>query len=200
MGENRVGKVMKESNIGSNSKHIVNTPKDYQECSREVYDLLDAFNNLPTAEEQEEVLDVIYDALYDRSYIEVLSERVVMSKTREIAHLNQLISTYEKKIEDQRVTINNITNEQQGNKRKILRRKIKGLLIIINNIKHYLGDKWQTVFPGGVEHVDEFLYMVDTQNVLGTDTWSGYEKKYSTNLESEYSEEDCGAGNEQELF
>ena len=62
---------------------------DYQECSREVFDLINAFNNLPTAEEQEEVLDVIYDALYSRSYVKALSDRIVQSQIKEIADLNQ---------------------------------------------------------------------------------------------------------------
>lgn len=149
------------------------------ECSKEVYDILVAFNNLPSLAEQEEVMDVIYDELYKKSYLETMRNRVVFSQSIEIDELHDTITEYEKKIKDQKNTINNLL-AAQGGKKRTLRDWIKGLLIIINNIKHYLGDSWETIFPGGVKNVDAFLKMVDTQHIMDSDTWSKYEIKEST--------------------
>lgn len=148
------------------------------ECSKEVYDILVAFNNLPSLAEQEEVMNVIYDELYKKSYLETMRSRVVFSQSIEIDELHDTITEYEKKTKDQKNTINNLL-AAQGEKKRTLRAWIKGLLIIINNIKHYLGDSWEAIFPGGAKNVDAFLKMVDTQHIMDSDTWSQYEAKES---------------------
>lgn len=52
---------------------------DMVQCSKEVYDVLTAFNNLPSLSEQEEVLDLIYDALYKRNYKAALENQIIQS-------------------------------------------------------------------------------------------------------------------------
>ena len=67
----------------------------------------------------------------------------------------------------------------------------KGLLIIIGNLKHYLGEAWKTIFPNGSDDVEAFLKQVDTQKILDTDTWSKYEQMAAEdNMEPKPEEDD----------
>ena len=130
--------------------------QEKQECSQEVYDLLVAFNNLPSLAEQEEVLDVIYDALYDRSYRETLQQRITDAQSRHIEGLEEDIRVLKSTISDQNKKIMNLI-EAQGEKKKTLRTRINGLLSIIGKLKQYLGEEWQDVFQEDAEEIDAFL-------------------------------------------
>lgn len=144
-------------------------PIEMQECSKAVYDILVAFNNLSSLAEQEEVLDVIYDALYCKMIREVLDARV--AREFEIERAN-----HEKERNELRAEINKmkVANEELRSlqTRKGLRHSKQQLLIIINNLKHYLGDSWQSIFPYGSQDVDAYLEQVDVQGILHQDTWS----------------------------
>lgn len=149
-----------------------------QMCSKEVYDLLKAFNALESIEEQEEVLDVIYDAMYRRSYKEVIKDRVVLQKDREISELHAEYGDLRAKLEIMEAQNEKLKNQiklVEGERKKKLRQTKRGLLIIISNLKHYLGDSWWTIFPAGMDNVESFLKQVDHENIMNQDTWSRYE-------------------------
>ncbi|MCQ2172749.1 MAG: hypothetical protein MJZ17_08385 [Bacteroidales bacterium] len=151
---------------------------DMVQCSKEVYDVLTAFNNLPSLSEQEEVLDLIYDALYKRNYKAVLENQVIQSLRQDNHKLEDTRRELKKDLIDAKHKIDNLQGQiktfESGRKGK-LRSVIRELLIIINNVKHYLGEGWDTIFPNGVEDVEAFLKEVDTQKILEMDTWSKYE-------------------------
>lgn len=137
------------------------------ECSKEIYFILDAFNKLSTKAEQEEVADVIFDALYKKKIQEVLSSYVITSMRHEYDLLKAKYAQLQSQFE-------NATKNQ--NKKLIYHRTVaKKLLIIISNIKHYLGNGWNSVFPFGMKDVEKFLSQVDIEKILSTDTWSKYE-------------------------
>lgn len=149
-----------------------------QVCSQDVYNLLKAFNELSSIEEQEEVLDVIYDAFYRRSYKGVIEDRLMQQANQEIDQLR-------KEVEDLRSENNKLENRVReadimihSESKKSLRAAKKGLLIIVGNLKHYLGKQWYTIFPGGSGDVDEFLRKIDSSRVMCQDTWSRYEQLY----------------------
>ena len=148
------------------------------QCNKEVYDVLTAFNNLPSLSEQEEVLDLIYDALYKQNYKTILENRIIQGLRQDNQNLEDSRRELEEDLKEARQKIDNLQGHikmtQSGKKGK-LRSIIRGLLIIIGNVKHYLGEEWNTIFPNGVDDVDEFLKEVDTQRILERDTWSKYE-------------------------
>lgn len=137
-------------------------------CSKEVYDVLVAFNNLPSLEQQEEVLDVIYDALHKRKIEDVLNERLDHSLNLEYERVKSEVVTLENRLAAQQIL-------KERESKKNLRKAKRGLLVILNNIKHFLGDSWETVLPGGMQEVDSFISNVDTEHVMSTNTWSEYE-------------------------
>ena len=156
--------------------------KEMQVCSKAVYDILVAFNNLGSLEEQEEVLDVIYDALSGKVLREVLASRLDKERSATILDLKRQVIDMETENNDLKIKlkfkeqkIKNILSVVESDSRKKLRNANNGLLIIINNLKHYLGDSWQTIFPGGCGNVDEFLRKVDTKFIMNQDTWSRYD-------------------------
>lgn len=149
------------------------------QCSKGVYDVLTAFNNLPSLSEQEEVLDLIYDALYKQNYQTVLENRIIQGLRQDNQELEDSRRELEEDLKYAQQKIDNLQGHikmtQTGRKGK-LRSIITGLLIIIGNVKHYLGEEWSTIFPNGVDDVDAFLKTVDTQKILESDTWSKYEE------------------------
>ncbi len=166
--------------------------KEMQVCSKAVYDILVAFNNLGSLEEQEEVLDVIYDALNGKVLREVLASRLDKGHAVIIRDLKRQISVLESENRDLKETlkskdkkIKNILSVVASNSKKNLKNANNGLLIIINNLKHYLGDSWQTIFPGGCEDVDEFLRKVDTKHIMRQDTWSRYDDMENSRSQSD---------------
>lgn len=165
------------SNINKDTKQV---------CSQAVYNLLKAFNELSSLEEQEEVLDVIYDAMYRRSYKEVIRDRTILQKDREIAELQSENGNLKAKIEIIEAHNENLQNQikiVEGKKK--LRNIKRGLLIIISNLKHYLGDSWWTIFPGGMDNVEAFLKLVDNDNIMNQNTWSRYEPSGSQKEEQD---------------
>lgn len=146
-----------------------------QVCSKAVYDLLMSFNALSSIEEQEEVLDVIYETMYHRSYKAVLTARVVLEahvEQEEIEKENAMLRSRNELLEDKIVKYASAVETDGKKKLKMARR---GLLAIINNIKHFLGDSWENVLPGGMAKVDEYLAEVDVEGILGRITWREYE-------------------------
>lgn len=152
--------------------------KRYITNSQAVKELLGSFNKL-SASEQEEVLDIIYDALYHKSYKAVIRDRCFIEKDHTIKELNIKLGQKQSVIDELLDKIDRLGMEivkaQQGNKKKTLRDHKKGLLIIIYNLKHYLGDKWDTIFPNGSSDVDKFLDMVDGWGLKYQKTWEKYE-------------------------
>lgn len=152
--------------------------KVYTTNSQAVKELLEGFNQL-NGIEQEEVLDIIYDVMYDKSYKSVLKDRVILEKVSnikylkgEIDHRNQIIQSQIEEIKKLGLQIQQIG---QGKKKKALRNQKKGLLIIIYCLKHYLGDKWYTIFPNGPEQVDKFLDSIDSEGLRNQPVWEKYE-------------------------
>ena len=148
------------------------------QCTKEVYDVLTAFNNLPSLSEQEEVLDLIYDALYEKNYKTVLENQIINSLRQHNQYLEETKRENEEELKEAKLKIESLQKHIKllsSSKKNQLRASNKGLLIIIGNLKHYLGDEWNTIFPNGVDDVEAFLHKVDTQKILETDTWSKYE-------------------------
>lgn len=153
--------------------------KEMQVCSQAVYDILVAFNNLSSLSEQEEVLDVIYDALYKKVLREVMSNSIISGQKAEIQELSAEIKELKAENKDLQSIIQEkkVAYEEllQSATRKRWKSTKKGLLIIISNLKHYLGDSWQTIFPNGCENVDQFLEQIDGEGIMYQDTWSRFE-------------------------
>jgi len=156
-------------------------------CTEKVHEVIKAFNNCDTYDEQLEVTNLICDVMWKTTY------RALMEKYVE-SGLNQKIKSLSQELKDANIKIGELTSERDELKFKLsnehkrvteiaerLTRKgaTKGLLVIINNIKHYLGDKWNTIFPGdNIKYVDDYLACVDAnRQILGTDTWTQYEEK-----------------------
>lgn len=146
-------------------------------CSKAVFDLLKAFNDLPSVEEQEEVLDTIAEAMNGRVFREVMSERVNSELKKENRELKAEIRDLKEEIREMDEVITKMKEADENQGRKALRNQKKGLLIIVSNLRHYLGDAWETVFPNGCGNVDDFLRRIDKDGILQQDTWSRYETK-----------------------
>lgn len=147
--------------------------KDRQVCSHEVYDLLTMFNGLPTREEQEEVLDVIYDAMYDSSYREVIGSRVIRQLHREIEQLkyeNLLLTLDNESLEGIRDKLEKrleaIDEAAFGNGKKNLMKTKRNLLAIINTVRRHVGEQWEAAFGEDASRIDSYLENVDTQHIL----------------------------------
>lgn len=141
-----------------------------QVCSQAVYDLLVSFNALPSLEEQQEVLDVIYDAMYRTSYREVIRDRVV----RRLRDENALLSM---EVDDLREKQQKISEVVFSNGKKKLRETKRELLRIICNLRHYLGDEWHTILPWGSEQMDRYLEEIDHECILRQNTWRAHEEQ-----------------------
>jgi|GEM_PF-4866087 hypothetical protein len=115
--------------------------------SPELCRVIDEFNAL-NEEGQSQVMDILYDGMYQKTYREIVANRA-MTGPHKNAH-----------------------------------RLIKGLLIIIGNVKHYLGDRWDTLFPNGSHDVDAYLEKVDRDGILKMDTWSRYENRQNSDQDT----------------
>ncbi len=135
--------------------------EEMQVCSKAVYDILVAFNNLPSLSEQEEVLDVIYDVLHKKVIREVMADSVITGQERIIQDLNAEVKDLKAENQDLQAIVKAkkeaIVQLEQAGTRERWKNVKKGLRIIISNLKHYLGDSWDTIFPAGCKGVDEFL-------------------------------------------
>lgn len=147
-----------------------------QVCSMAVYDLLMSFNALSSIEEQEEVLDVIYETMYHRSYKAVLAERVIREAHMEQEEIEKENAALRRRNEFLEGKIVKYASAAETDGKKKLKMTRRGLLTIINNIKHFLGNSWENVIPGGMAKVDEYLAEVDAEGILGRITWREYEK------------------------
>lgn len=61
-------------------------------------ELIRLFNDLPSGEEQSQVVDILYDAMYGRNIRDVLSERVISEKDKDIAALREEVAAQKKTI------------------------------------------------------------------------------------------------------
>ncbi len=160
--------------------------EEMQVCSKAVYDILVAFNNLPSLSEQEEVLDVIYDALHKKVILEMMADSVITGQERTIQDLNAEVKELKAENQDLQAIVKAkkeaIVQLEQAGTRKRWKNTKKGLLIIIINLKHYLGDSWETIFPAGCKGVDEFLQKIDNEGIIHQDTWSRYENMVDEDL------------------
>lgn len=148
-------------------------------CSQKVADAIKAFNNCDSYDEQLEVLDLLCDVMWRTTYRAIVGKYVekgfIQNKNEVEAELKELRITkgqLESENEELRFRVKELS-ERYTNKSVT-----KGLLTIINNIKHYLGEDWDTLFPGGMIEVNKFLSIVDcNRHIIDTDTWTQYEEK-----------------------
>lgn len=150
-------------------------------CSQKVADAIKAFNNCDSYDEQLEVLDLLCDVMWKTTYRAIVEKYVEKGLTQnknkvevELKELRTIKGQLESENEELKFKVKELS--ERFTKKSVM----KGLLTIINNIKHYLGDDWNTLFPGGMIEVNKFLAVVDcNQCIIGTDTWTQYETKDS---------------------
>lgn len=111
----------------------------------------------------------------ESEYKAVLSEQKaeIQELEAEIAELKAETEDMRGILQNKKAIIQKLTVEYS---KRNWKNEKKGLLIIIGNLKHYLGDTWRTIFPNGSENVDAFLEKIDTKRILSQDTWNWYEK------------------------
>ena len=78
------------------------------QCTKEVYDVLTAFNNLPSLSEQEEVLDLIYDALYEKNYKSVLENQIIASLRQHNQYLEDTKRETEEELKEAKLKIDSL--------------------------------------------------------------------------------------------
>lgn len=131
---------------------------------KNIRELLNGFYELPD-ENKEELLDAL-DTVIDNYSEKNSSEKETLPFLPKPVFIQLTkIKKYADYISRQESSNKGMANIQNG------------LLIIIGNIKHYLGDSWKTIFPNGMEATDAFLEKIDKRKVLKTNTWSRYEKR-----------------------
>jgi len=148
-------------------------------CSQKVADVIRAFNDCDSYDEQLEVLDLLCDVMWKTTYRAIMENYVKKGLARDKNEVNA-------ELKELRVLKGQLESENEELKFKVKelserftnKSVIKGLLIIINNIKHYLGESWDSLFPSGMGEVEKYLRIVDCNRcILGTNTWSQYEEK-----------------------
>lgn len=73
--------------------------------SSEAQETIKAFNAICTADEQCEVVDILYDAMYERIYTKILEERIVKEETSRVKELERQTDQLRTELDQARKTI-----------------------------------------------------------------------------------------------
>ena len=112
----------------------------YQEnLSEGQKEVIEAFNGLETGEEQERIVDILYDAVFGRNLKAALSQRILTEKSREVEELQNKVKELTHQVNHWRTRTREALNDGLTSKteRKAERREIMKEIIAEERTQGY---------------------------------------------------------------